>query len=221
MKQPLLLVMVLAMVGCSEKPQIPTLKEKAEGGDAEAQSMLGFEYETKQDLKEAVKWYRKAAEQGDVDAQLALGDMYSDGRGVEKDFKGAAKWYRKAAEQGDVGSQSELGGMYSKGEGVEQDFKEAAKWYRKAAEQGYASAQWLLGIMYSKGEGVPENDVAALAWLNISQTNSAIKFKLDNEYIPKIKANIVMLKNISPEQIAKAQELSKEMIKKNPKLLKD
>ena len=185
MKQPLLLVMVLAMVGCSEKPQIPTLKEKAEGGDAEAQSMLGFEYETKQDLKEAVKWYRKAAEQGDVDAQLALGDMYSDGRGVEKDFKGAAKWYRKAA------------------------------------EQGYASAQWLLGIMYSKGEGVPENDVAALAWLNISQTNSAIKFKLDNEYIPKIKANIVMLKNISPEQIAKAQELSKEMIKKNPKLLKD
>jgi len=55
----LILAMVM-VVGCGEKHQ--TLKEKAEGGDAEAQSMLGFEYETglggRRDLKEAVKWYR-------------------------------------------------------------------------------------------------------------------------------------------------------------------
>ena len=185
MKQSLLLLMVLAMVGCSEKPQKPTLKEKAEGGDAEAQSLLGFSYETKQDFKEAVKWYRKAAEQGDLDAQLVLGDLYERGRGVE------------------------------------QDFKEAAKWFRVAAEQGNVVAQLNLGNMYAKGEGVPENGVVALAWLNISQINGATKFKLDNDNIPKIKASLVMLKNISSEQIVKAQKLSKEMIKKNPNLIYD
>ncbi len=48
---------------------------------------------------EAVKWYRKAAEQEYARAQSGLGYMYSNGRGVEKDEVEAVKWYRKAAEQ--------------------------------------------------------------------------------------------------------------------------
>ena len=47
-----------------------------------------------------MKWYRKAAEQGDADAQYNLGYSYSNGEGVEKDEEEAVKWYRKAAEQG-------------------------------------------------------------------------------------------------------------------------
>ena len=48
------------------------------------------------DYAQAVKWYRKAAEQGDAMAQGSLGFMYENGRGVQKDKKEAAKWYRKA-----------------------------------------------------------------------------------------------------------------------------
>jgi TPR repeat protein len=51
-----------------------------------------------QDYKEAVKWYRKAAEQGVVDGQYNLGWMYDKGKGVVQDYKEAVKWYRKAAE---------------------------------------------------------------------------------------------------------------------------
>jgi len=40
------------------------------------------------------------AEQGDAEAQLNLGDMYSDGEGIAKDDREAVKWYRLAAEQG-------------------------------------------------------------------------------------------------------------------------
>jgi TPR repeat protein len=54
----------------------------------------------KQDDDEAAKWYRKAAEQGYLSAQLELGRMHEIGRGVTKDTTEAAKWYRKAAEQG-------------------------------------------------------------------------------------------------------------------------
>lgn len=53
-----------------------------------------------QDDKEAVKWFRKAAEQGFATAQSNLGWMYEKGRGVPQDDKEAIKWYRKAADQG-------------------------------------------------------------------------------------------------------------------------
>ena len=46
---------------------------------------------------EAVKWYRKAAEQGDTDSQIQLGKCYASGRGVEKNYAEAASWYRKVA----------------------------------------------------------------------------------------------------------------------------
>ena len=51
------------------------------------------------DEVEAVKWYRKAAEQNDVKAQYTLAGCYSKGEGIAKDPVEAVKWYRKAAEQ--------------------------------------------------------------------------------------------------------------------------
>ena len=55
-----------------------------------------------------VKWYRLAAEQGDVFAQNNLGIMYRAGEGVPQNDKTAVKWYRLAAEQGDTDAQSNL-----------------------------------------------------------------------------------------------------------------
>jgi len=50
---------------------------------------------------EAVKWFRKAANQGLCGAQHSLGIMYEEGRGVPKDTYEALEWYRKAANQDD------------------------------------------------------------------------------------------------------------------------
>jgi TPR repeat protein len=58
------------------------------------------------------------------EAQFNLGNMYSDGRGVQQDFKQAVAWYRKAAGQGIAEAQYNLGHMYYQG-GVQQDFKQA------------------------------------------------------------------------------------------------
>ena len=55
-----------------------------------------------------MKWYRKAAEQGQVDAQYNLGSFYRKGWGVPKDYAEAVKWYRKAAEQGDEDAKAAL-----------------------------------------------------------------------------------------------------------------
>ena len=52
------------------------------------------------DRAEALKWYRKAAEEGSSLAQNVLGIAYKDGNGVAKDRAEALKWFTKAAEQG-------------------------------------------------------------------------------------------------------------------------
>ncbi len=116
------------------------------------------------DYQEAVKWYRKAAEQGNASAQNNLGGMYYRGQGVSQNYPEAVKWYRKAAEQGHASSQYNLGLMYDKGQGVSQDYPEAVKWYRKAAEQGNANGQNNLGLMYYHGTGVAKDMVEARKW---------------------------------------------------------
>ena len=93
---------------------------------------------------------RRLAEDGDEEAQGALGDWFREGRcGLRKDDAEAANWYRRGAEQGHAYSQTQLGLYYMSGRGVEKDAKEAVKWWRKAAEQGSMWAQFNLGTAYT------------------------------------------------------------------------
>jgi len=127
--------------------------------------VLGLKCYSNSDYEEALKWYRKAAEQGHADAQFKLGVCYSNGYNVAKDYKEAAKWFRKAAEQGQADAQDALGVYYLFGYGVAKDYKEAAKWFRKAAEQGNANAQYNLGDCYSNGYGIAKDYKEAVKWL--------------------------------------------------------
>ena len=132
--------------------------------------------------------YRLAANKGNSEAQVNLGNAYRDGDGVTQDYTEALKWYRLAAEQGyafdqynevlklyrlaaekgDTDAQYNLAWMYNNGEGVPEDDVEAVKWYRLAAEQGDADAQSNLGFMYDEGEGVAEDDAEAVKWYRLA-----------------------------------------------------
>ena len=169
------------------------------------------------------------AESGTAFSQNHLGLMYNQGIGVSPDLKEAVKWYHKAAEQGDASAQYNLGCMYDYGSGVVEDNKEAVKWYRKAAEQGFALAQYNLGNMYDSGEVLDferkgsltqltestarllrKDELTAYAWWNIAAGNGNASAK---------KNKPILAKKLTPGQIAEAQELSNEMVKKNPKLI--
>jgi hypothetical protein len=94
--------------------------------------------------------------------------------------------------------------------GVPQDYKEAVKWYRKAAEQGIASAQWELGVTYDNGDAGKKDKVQAHAWYNIAAANGHEVAK---------KAKTMVAEEMTKEQIAEAQKLSREMVEANPKLM--
>ena len=88
----------------------------------------GLNFFLSKDYTNAEKCFRKAAEQGDPEAQFCLGDMYNNGYGVAKDERKAVALFRKSAEQRFAPSQINLGIMYSQGSGVEQDLIEAFMW---------------------------------------------------------------------------------------------
>lgn len=118
-----------------------------------------------QDSVEAVKWYRRAAEQGHTGAQFDLGDMYEFGIGVPRDRAEGEKWLRRAAEKGHATAQYELGTYHANGLREIRDSVEAVKWFRMAAEQGHRFAQYQLGHMYAMGGGVNQNAIEAAKWL--------------------------------------------------------
>ncbi|HEY1879039.1 MAG TPA: tetratricopeptide repeat protein [Caulobacteraceae bacterium] len=83
----------------------------------------------------ALPGLRKLADSGDAMAQLALGSIYEQGRGVTKDEAQAAVWYRRAADQGVSNAQIALAGMYRDGRGVAKDPAAAAYWLSAAKAQ--------------------------------------------------------------------------------------
>jgi TPR repeat protein len=68
----------------------------------------GHEAFKKNDYNEAVKWYRKAAEQTFDLAQILLGDMYEEGRGLERNRNEPIRLYRLAAKQDNPIAQNRL-----------------------------------------------------------------------------------------------------------------
>ena len=90
----------------------------------------------KEDRVKGARWYRKAAEQGEANAQHALAGAYATGLGVPYNGAEAAKWYRKAAEQGERDDQSILGFLYMTGGGVPQDYVQAHMWFNLASAGG-------------------------------------------------------------------------------------
>jgi TPR repeat protein len=135
-------------------------------------------------LGKAVKFYRKAADQGDAYAQNNLGNLYDSGKGVKQDYDEAVNWYRKAAEKGNPYGQYRLGWAYENAQGVKQDLAEALNWYRKSAAQGDADAQNSVGDMYDSGKGLKQDYVEAVNWYRKSaeQGNTYGQYRLGWAY---------------------------------------
>ena len=112
---------------------------------AAAQFNLGVMYAegqgVPQNYAEAVKWYRKAADQGHRPRPVqSRAFMYDEGQGVPQDYAEAVKWYREAADQGNARAQFNLGIMYAEGQGVPQDYVRAHMWFNLSAAQGDQNA---------------------------------------------------------------------------------
>ncbi|MFO7581422.1 SH3 domain-containing protein [Guyparkeria sp.] len=132
----------------------------AEKGDPQSQFALGSVFEKGKgvsiDLEKAHKWYRLSADNGLLEAQVRLGELYmanllSGGPGE------AVRWFEMAARRGHASSQFMLGLLYLEGEAVKKNVRVAARWFEAAAEQGHAAAANNIGGLYEEGRGVDQS----------------------------------------------------------------
>jgi len=160
--QTILFLLIALVIGAcqqtAERIKGQLAKAKSESEDTsltpEEQFALGLAYEeggrVPKDPTQAIHWWKKAAEQGYVEAQTALGSAYWHGEGVPQNHEEALYWYRKAAMQGDGWAQGILGFAYAEGE-IPQNFTEAYAWLSIAPANDYLLSgdplRWLSPMM--------------------------------------------------------------------------
>jgi uncharacterized protein len=152
-----------------QKEALRWYRRGAERGDADAEYDFGLIFHDasagqKQNFDLAMKWFLRAANQGNPAALNMVGYMHDMGEGAAEDPKEAVRWYVKSADKGFDIAQYNLGVMYQSGRGVDKDLAAAARWYRKAADQGDADSEASLGYLYEQGMGVESDIAQAITW---------------------------------------------------------
>lgn len=132
------------------------MKKLAEAGDHDGEYQLGLMLSGGQgipepDLKAAAEMFQRAAEGGQLHAQLAYGSVLLNGKGVAKNERLGIQWIRKSADQGDPEAMVVLGRVYANGSSVAKDDAESRRWYEQALESGIVAAMVDVGILHRKG----------------------------------------------------------------------
>lgn len=113
---------------------------------------------------EAVAWFKKGTDNGDMACTFYYGKMLVEGLGVKPDKKSGANYLLKAAGEGFPQAMYYVGNCYMNGEGLTKNSDQAVKWYRLAAGKDASNAQWMLAQCHRGGIGTPINYDQALYW---------------------------------------------------------
>ncbi|KAI7876672.1 HCP-like protein [Lichtheimia hyalospora FSU 10163] len=161
-------------------------KKAAHHGHEDALVILGYHYYTiattmsqedvnvkKDNLNQAIQYFEKAADGGNVSAMEQLGDIFlslaatptltlKGKRDRDHQRSRAVHYYTKAASMDYAKAQRELGKLYHAGIGVAQDYERAFALFSRAATQNDPAATLLLGNCYEHGHGTTQDHERAL-----------------------------------------------------------
>lgn len=158
-----------AAAGMPREQRVPRavqwLEKAAELNHLEAQKRLETAYDSKWwsccNPAMSAYWCRRAAEQGDPEAQISMARHCRDGNGVAQDYNEAIRWCQKAAAQNNTNAMLELRYIYGH---LLKAPNLAFEWCQRAAELGNHEAQWRLGQLYERGFGVAKDPAQAIYW---------------------------------------------------------
>lgn len=142
------------------------IMQQAQAGNAVAQNTVGLWYymgrdTIRQDYKQALQWWARAAKQDNADAIGNMAMCYQLGRGTTVDSAMAVKLYEAAirkgnkgvipqherlADKGSVLSSLLLRECYLKGIGVDKSPQQATTYLEKAAKSGHVDSQYVLAL---------------------------------------------------------------------------
>lgn len=177
--------------------------------DADAQYALAAIAEAGEhvdkDMRQAIFWYEKAADQGHVFAQAALGAHLILAQHVIADYPRAFSLLMSAGEKGHAKSLFNAAVMLEREMVARQPDLDAIDLYRRAAQGGYIQAQVGLGTRLAQSERDPNAWVEAYQWLSLAamaehpELSASARLARD-QLAPKL----------TPDQLAAGQQLARE-----------
>ncbi|WHO37648.1 tetratricopeptide repeat protein [Sphingobium sp. AP49] len=112
--------------------------------------------------EEVARLLLEAAEAGHGEAQLLVGQLCLDGKGLAQDPVAALRWFGRAAQGGNAMAMNMVGRCCDHGWGTAIDKGLAAQWYEAAASHELDWGLYNLATLHALGEGVPQNRATAL-----------------------------------------------------------
>lgn len=197
------------------KASVKELKLCARAGNPQAQYELAKKYQegcgilNLKNYEKAMIWLQAAAAQGHAKAQVCLGDMYLNVKGVPIDCNQAYKWYKAAADQGYSGGYLNLATLYFGGVVVEKSIEKFINYLKKAALHGSSSACGMLALSYEDPfEGAPDYEESYFWYVIYITGRSGVQESQSyNESIEQ---------NLSRNQRMKIENEAKEWLHEHP-----
>ena len=172
-------------------------------GDAKAMRKLGDVYFEKLP-KEALIWYEKASENGDIEAAYSAAIMYAENYDIKPDAAKAAKLLEQAAKAGHPAAMADYGLIVYQGNGATKSMEAAAQWFKKSANAGDPEGQFLYAFTLAKGEGVKQSFEDAYYWLLRAEQNTNVAKIADYDQT-QTELRKKLETNVAPEVLARAK----------------
>lgn len=160
----------------------------AKQGHMVAQSKLALCYEEGYGVPKAkdaaIKWYKEAANKGDITARQRYLKMKYASKTYEAVLRNRMELLI-AADNGNRDSQYQLGEWFRNHNGQSSYREETFMWYEKAAKSGHRDAMFKLGECWENGSGVYSNNREALKWYKKAamEGNKSARLKLAESYL--------------------------------------
>ena len=181
--------------------------DAADLGYAKGQYAAGCIYVTEKflDYSKAFHYFKLAADQGHVESQVNLGQLFANGWGKEQNIERARETFHSVAAQGHPDGYYNL----AKLENESGNFKKAVEYLKLAADGGSVDAEYEMGIFYATEPGdVLENHQLAFEYLSkaAEKDHDEAQYDVSHYYLNGI---------LFPVNEEKAIELLKKAVKKN------
>jgi TPR repeat protein len=150
-------------------PPTPELIRRAVKGEASAAREMAEIHDyglgVTEDQEAASRWYRKAAEAGDVIGAYQLALRRSVGLGLPLDEWASMRWLETAAKAGHPKAMWRMGEIYDHGGLVPADLVSAHRWYRRSAKAGSPEGMFAMATLLSGDRWYRQDFPAAARWL--------------------------------------------------------
>jgi TPR repeat protein len=165
-------------------PRNETSSSTAKLNDAVLMRNKGITYSEEENYKEAMKWYKKAAELNDSEAMRLIGCLYQGGNGVEIDYGVAYSWYKKAAALDNSDAMINAGLIHEWGDDNGPDYEGAMSWYLSSAANDNPRGMYFMGYLYEREGKKGEGDYKeAMSWYKMASERGNTESMLRMGYI--------------------------------------